>query len=89
MEECRVIHDEKKNAFRISFPEGEAYVLYAISSSTIDIYHTDVPLALQNRGIGSMLAKHALQYAHDHSYHVKPSCTFVQAYMKKHPAEIP
>jgi predicted GNAT family acetyltransferase len=83
-----VFHDEQEHCFKIATSEGEARLDYLLSpSSVLDLYHTQVPSSLQGYGIGSLLVQHALHYARDHGYKVKPSCTFVQDYIKKHPQE--
>ncbi|MDR2128938.1 MAG: N-acetyltransferase [Burkholderiaceae bacterium] len=47
--------------------------------------HTVVPKALEGRGIGSALARHALDYAAKHGLKVRPDCSFVRAYIDRHP----
>jgi hypothetical protein len=49
------------------------------------ILHTGVPLELEGHGIGSRLARAALEYARAHGLRVVPVCPFVRAYLKQHP----
>lgn len=47
--------------------------------------HTIVPAALGGRGIGSRLVRHALDWAIAQRQKVRPDCSFVKAYIDKHP----
>jgi predicted GNAT family acetyltransferase len=47
--------------------------------------HTEVPKALEGRGIGGALVRHILDYAADNGLKVEPSCSFVKAYIDRHP----
>lgn len=55
------------------FPGGIAYT------------HTLVPEALEGRGIGSTLARHALDYARQNGLKVRPDCSFIKAWIDRHP----
>lgn len=57
-------------------PQGDKGIVYL---------HTKVPPALSGRGIGSSLVKYMLDYAQQHHFTVKPACSFVKAYIDKHP----
>jgi len=48
--------------------------------------HTEVPDAIEGRGVGSALARTALNDARANGLTVVPSCPFVSAYIKRHPA---
>ena len=47
--------------------------------------HTIVPPELGGRGIASRLVQHALAWAREQGLKVRPDCSFVRAYMDKHP----
>jgi predicted GNAT family acetyltransferase len=51
--------------------------------------HTEVPSALQRRGIASALAEAALAHAREHGYKVDPRCAFMRGYMQRHPETRP
>ncbi len=58
---------------------------YRLSPGTITFTHTDVPDALAGRGIGSQLARAALDHARNENLRVVPLCPFISAYIERHP----
>lgn len=63
-----------------------AYISYRLNDEQIIYDHTIVPKQLGGRGIGSILVKHALDYADAEDKKVVPECWFVEKYIDKHPA---
>jgi uncharacterized protein len=49
--------------------------------------HTGVPAAIQNRGVGAALVRAALAHARAAGAAVKPTCSFVVAYLRRHPED--
>ena len=47
--------------------------------------HTEVPPALEGRGIAARLVQAALDYAQAEGLKVLPRCSYVRAYMRRHP----
>lgn len=47
--------------------------------------HTEVPVALEGKGVGKNIVEKALNYIKDHNYTLAPLCPFVAAYLKRHP----
>ena len=69
-------HDGDKLAGFLSYVDlGEAHVLQ----------HTIVGDEFGGRGVGSALAKFALDDARHHGLGVVPQCSFVAKYIEKHP----
>ena len=66
--------------------EGQiAYSEYRRTDGLLTVMHTEVPKALEGRGIGSALARGLLDIARAEGLKVKPLCPFVRAYMDRHP----
>lgn len=55
------------------------------SEGTIFLTHTEVPYGLQGRGYGMELVKKSLEDVERHGFTVVPSCSFVAAYIRRHP----
>lgn len=66
--------------------EGEtAFAAYHIAGETIIFTHTIVPKALEGQGIATGLIAFALDQARARGLKVVPECSFVAAYMQRHP----
>ena len=73
---------------RFEFEEGGqvAYLEFEIDGNTwLTLWHTEVPPALQGRGIAGMLARTALEYARDQGLKVDVICPLVAGFIQKHP----
>ncbi|RYE11910.1 MAG: N-acetyltransferase [Sphingobacteriaceae bacterium] len=77
--------NEAQNQFEQNTPEGLALIAYEMDGKTMSIMHTEVPEAMEGQGVGSDLAKFALDYAREKQLKVKIYCRFVQVYLKRHP----
>ncbi len=71
--------------FELELDNNVAYIDYQLAGETITMLHTEVPTELTGKGIGSMIAAKALDYATIHDLKVIPSCTFIADYIRKHP----
>lgn len=80
------IRDERDRSRFVTEVDGEAAtVRYSIDEDIIRLTHTDVPPSLEGRGIGSSLAKYALESARDRGLKVQPQCPFIASYIERHP----
>ena len=53
-------------------------------SRLLTILHTEVPKALEGRGIGSALIRGVLDVARSEGLKVNPLCPFAKAYLERH-----
>ena len=58
---------------------------YRLTDKTILFSHTEVPTALEGRGIGGALIRAGLASARERGLLVLPVCPFFAAYIKRHP----
>ncbi len=66
--------------------DGKVCVLdYQLVGQVMHTLHTAVPAALQGRGIAATLVAAALAHARSQGWRVRPVCSYVQAYMQRHP----
>jgi predicted GNAT family acetyltransferase len=80
-----VENNEKARQFQVRVEGHLALIRYAYANGSIIFVHTEVPPALEGRGIAGKLARGALEYAREHKLSVIPRCPFVAAYIRKHP----
>lgn len=77
--------NEKARRFEWEVDGKVAYTEYILTLNRIVFSHTEVPVGLEGRGIGSGLAKHVLNYAKENNLAIVPLCPFVAGYIRKHP----
>ena len=63
-----------------------AFVEYRREGKTIFFTHSEVPPSLEGKGIGTALARAALDQARADGVRVVPLCPFFAAFIKRHPA---
>ncbi len=83
--EIQINHDKQAKRFETTIEGQTGYLSYQDKGDTLVYDHTIVPQALGGHGVGSALAKHALNYAREQNKKVVPQCSFVDAYINKHP----
>jgi predicted GNAT family acetyltransferase len=79
-----VTRNDAAHEFEIRTDDGIAVLKYSQYGNMLDLVHTEVPEQLAGRGLGSALAKYALDYARDHNLKVIATCPFVRMYMTRH-----
>lgn len=80
-----IVLDEVNHRFDVVVDGHTAYIEFERFDGGIAYTHTIVPEAVGGRGIGSALVEHALTYARQRHLKVRPDCSFVKAYIDKHP----
>jgi predicted GNAT family acetyltransferase len=68
--------------------DAEGYIAfsdYKRADGVLTIMHTEVPAALNGKGIGSKLVRGLLELVRAQGVKVKPLCPFVKTYIDKHP----
>jgi predicted GNAT family acetyltransferase len=74
-----------QHRFELEVDGHTAYLYYQLVPGVITLVHTEVPPALGGRGVGSTLARGALDAIRAQGLKVIAECPFVAAYMGKHP----
>jgi uncharacterized protein len=75
----------ERQRFELDVDGKVAYSNYRRTNGLLTVMHTEVPEALNGRGIGSALVRGLLDIARAQGLKVKPHCPFVRAYLDKHP----
>jgi predicted GNAT family acetyltransferase len=60
------------------------FAAYVTANGKIVFTHTEIEPAFEGQGIGSRLAKAALDDARTHHEAVRPQCPFISAYIERH-----
>ncbi len=83
--EPAVCDNAEKHRFEIEIDGHLALADYRIQDGVMELYHTESPPALAGRGVGSKLIRTALVAARAQQLKVRPTCSFVAAFIKRHP----
>ena len=80
-----VTDNDAAHQFEAQVDDQLARLVYERTGGRIVLIHTEVPDTLSGRGIGSRLARFALEDARARRLRVVPRCPFVRAYIERHP----
>lgn len=80
-----VIDNKAERRFEMKAGGELAVAYYQIAPGVITFTHTEVPTALRGRGIASRLIRGALEATRSARLKVVPRCSFVAAYLARHP----
>jgi uncharacterized protein len=78
-------HNAARRQFEADTPGGLAVATYRMDGQTMILSHTVVPPAAQGGGIATRLVRAALAFARTQNYKIIPQCSFVAAYIQRHP----
>ncbi len=80
-----VRHDPVAERFEITVDGDLAFVAYRREGATVLFTHTEVPPRAQGRGVAAVLVRAALDWARREGLRVRPLCSYVAVYMRRHP----
>lgn len=78
-------HNESAHRFEWT-EDGHLCVLdYVLDDAVASFTHTLVPAAVGGRGIAADLVRFGLDTARTHGWQVRPVCSYVAAFVRRHP----
>jgi predicted GNAT family acetyltransferase len=80
-----VTDNAAQQRFELKAGEHLATAHYTLSPGVITFTHTEVPEALSGQGIGSRLARGALDQVRARGLKVIPQCPFIAGFIRKNP----
>lgn len=80
-----VQNNPARSRFELTLDGETAVAEYRLHGEVLAMTHTEVPRALQGRGVAGQLVQAALDHASRHKLRVDPQCPYVRSYMDKHP----
>ena len=80
-----VVHDAVQQRFECVVDGLRCVADYRLADGIMRMTHTFVPPALAGRGLAAALVRAALAHAQANGLRVEPLCSYVRAYMHRHP----
>lgn len=80
-----VTNNEAEQRFEITIDGHRAELTYRSHCDRLVLVHTEVPDALEGRGIGGDLVRAAVEHAATHGLTLVPSCPFARGWLARHP----
>lgn len=83
-----VVHNVEAQRFEARVQGWLCRCDYRVDGAVLALLHTEVPPLLEGRGIAAQLVAAAIDHAVAHGMKVRPHCSYVAAYMRRHPATL-
>ena len=80
-----VTHNPPASRFEATLQGRLAECSYQRQGDVLVLHHTEVPVELQGQGVAAALVQAALAWARAEGLRVRPVCSYVAAFMKRHP----
>lgn len=74
-----------RHRYELEVEGSLAFVDYRRSGRVVTLTHAEVPEELRGGGIGSALVRGVLELARSQGDRIIPRCSFVLAYLRRHP----
>lgn len=87
MDDTPVRDNEARSRYELAAGGSVAIAAYDREGDVLAFTHTEVPAELEGRGIASRLIRGALADVRRRGLRIVPACSFVAAYVERHPEE--
>jgi len=80
-----VRHNERQSRYELATEHGTAVAVYRLQGDTAVFVHTEVPPEDEGKGYATTLVRGALDDARERGLRIVPACSFVVAFVRRHP----
>jgi predicted GNAT family acetyltransferase len=80
-----VVHNEAASRFELRAQSQLCIAQYQMIDGVMWLTHTETPPALRGRGFAAKVVRAALDHARAHGLKVRPACSYVRTYLRRHP----
>ena len=84
-QEIPLTYNEDNSRFEFKVDEHLSLIDFKKKGNTIYLTHTEVPKELEGKGVAAAMVHKTLQYLEEHQLKLIPACSYVHAYLKRHP----
>jgi predicted GNAT family acetyltransferase len=78
-------HDAARGRFQTEVDGQSCVCEYRLADGVMLMTHTEVPPELEGRSIAASLVRAALLHAQAEGLKVRPYCSYVRVYLRRHP----
>nr|WP_029901883.1 N-acetyltransferase [Nocardia brasiliensis] len=84
--EAKVVRNDEKHRYEVTYGgELAGFAEYEERGDETVFTHTEIDGAFSGKGLGSVLAEHAIEDTVERKRTIRPLCPFIKAYLDKHP----
>ena len=80
-----VVHNEGASRFELRLQGQLCIAKYDVIDGVMWLTHTETPPAVRGRGFAAKVVRAALDHARAHGLKVRPACSYVRTYLRRHP----
>jgi predicted GNAT family acetyltransferase len=80
-----IVDNAGAQRFELKVGDHVAMAYYTLAPGIVTFTHTEVPRELSGQGVGSKLARGALEQVRARGLKVVPKCPFIAAFIRRHP----
>jgi len=84
LDDVAVNHNEKARGFEGDVDGLHSLLTYRRFPDRIVLQHTEVPTALEGKGLAAKLTRTALDFARANHLRVVPLCPYVSSFLRRH-----
>jgi predicted GNAT family acetyltransferase len=75
-----------RSRFELGANGASGFIAYRRSGTTLYLNHAEVPAALAGHGVGTKMVTETLELIRRRGERIVPVCSFVEAFVRRHPA---
>ncbi len=79
------VTDNGQSRFEMPVEGGMAFVSYRRDNGALNLMHAEIPAHLEGQGVGSKLVRGTFDLIRARGEKMRPFCSFVSAYLRRHP----
>jgi len=80
-----VVSNDRLSRFELPVDGGLGFLQYQIKADTMLLLYVEVPPEARGHAVAGQLSRAALQFAKERGLKVIPVCSYVAAYIRRHP----
>ena len=84
LDEVVVTHNEEAHRFEATVDGLRSLITYRRFPDGVVLQHTEVPTALEGKGLAAKLTRTALDFARANHLRVVPLCPYVSSFLRRH-----